>query len=254
VQPRYSLSALREGANLIIEEQRAYHREFINARRPYPKIYSIGDTVFAHRTTRSDAGRGQVDWFIYPFTGPWLVTAKLDSASYKIEHFSTKRKDKKHASDHSPYPAELIAFQPLDGADNQYGQLHQKISDHPYKEAGIKGFTPPNPFCVAVNFITTTNALAFKWPTLAELNEELCPYPWSHNKKFNPYLPGDSASISIAPGVYTGPPPSTPHCITPAIPPAAILAQQIIQSSDKLFFISNQIGAGDSSVAKYKAR
>ena len=147
----------------------------------------------------------------------------------------------------------MIPFQPLNGADNKYGQPHRKISNHPYKEAGIKGFTAPNPFCVAVNFITTTNALAFKWSTLAELNKELCPYPWSHNEEFNPYLPGDSASRSIAPGFYTGLPPSTPHCVTPAIPPAAILAQQIIQSSDKLFFISNQIGAGDLSVAKYKA-
>jgi hypothetical protein len=43
-------------------------------------------------------------------------------------------------------PAELTAFQPLNGTNNQYGQLNQKISNHPYKEAGIKGFTPPNPF------------------------------------------------------------------------------------------------------------
>ena len=71
---------------------------------------------------------------------------KLDGPSYEIEHVSTKQKEKKHALDLSPYPAELTAFQPLDGAGNQYGQLNQKISNHPYKEAGIKGFTPPNPF------------------------------------------------------------------------------------------------------------
>jgi len=141
--------------------------------------------------------------------------------------------------DLSPYPAELIAFQPLNGANNQYGQLHQKISDHPYKEAGIKGLTPPNPFLVAANFITTNDALTFKWQTLAELNEDICPYPWSHNEEFNEYLSGKSASISIVPGFYTGPLPSTPTCIAPNIPLAAILAQQIIKSSDKLFFISN---------------
>jgi hypothetical protein len=72
------LSALREVATLLVDEQRAYHREFINARRPDPKLYSVGDTVFARRATRSDAGRGQVDKLIYPFTGPWLITAKLD--------------------------------------------------------------------------------------------------------------------------------------------------------------------------------
>jgi hypothetical protein len=74
--------------------------------------------VFARRATRYDAWRGQVDKLVYAFTGPRLITAKLDGASYDIEHVSTKRKDKKHASDLSHYPAELIVFQPLDGADN----------------------------------------------------------------------------------------------------------------------------------------
>jgi len=115
------LSALREIAALLVDKQRAYHREFINARRPDPKIYSIGDTVFARRATRSSAVRGQVDKLIYPFTRPWLITAKLNGTSYEIEHVATKHKDNKHTSDLSPYPSELIAFQPLNGADNQYG-------------------------------------------------------------------------------------------------------------------------------------
>ena len=212
------LSALRDVAALLVNEQRAYHREFINARRPDPKIYSIGDTVFARRATCSSANRGQVDKLFYPFTGPWLITAKLDGASYEIEHVATKRKDKKHASDLSPYPSELIAFQPLDGADNQYGQINQKIIDHPYREAGIKGFTPPTPFKMAANFAATNDSLSFKWP--------------------------DASSI-IVPGFYTRPPPFTPKCTAPTIPPAAILAQQLIKSLDKFFFISNSIGSGD---------
>ena len=69
--------------------------------------------------------RGQVDKLIYPFTGPWLITAKLDGAFYEIEQVATKCKDKKHASDLSPYPSELIAFQPLNGTDNQHGQINQ---------------------------------------------------------------------------------------------------------------------------------
>jgi hypothetical protein len=141
---------------------------------------------------------------------------------------------------------ELIAFKPLDGADNQYGQIHRKISDHPYKEAGIKGFTPPNPFRVSANFVTTSDALAFRWPTLAELNDELCPYPWSYNEEFNQYISEDDDSLRTVPGFYSGPPPSAPLYNTPTIPPAAILAQQIVKSSDKLFFISNSIGAGTS--------
>jgi hypothetical protein len=41
------LSACREVAELLVKEQRAYHHELINARRPNPRIYYIGDIVFA---------------------------------------------------------------------------------------------------------------------------------------------------------------------------------------------------------------
>jgi hypothetical protein len=120
--------------------------EFINSRWPDPKIYSVADIVFARRTVRSDAMRGQVGKLTYPFTGPWRITAKLHGASYKLEHCATKSKEKKHASNLSPYPIELISFQPLNGVDYQYSQLYQKFKEYPYKEAGIKGFTPPTPF------------------------------------------------------------------------------------------------------------
>ncbi len=46
-----------------------------------------------------------------------------------------------------------------------------------------------------------------------------------------------------SPGIYTGPPPAPPTCPNPfAIPPASILAKQIINGADKLFFISWKIG------------
>ena len=58
------------------------------------------------------------------------------------------------------------------------------------------------------------------------------------------HLTGNKATPS--PGFYTGgPPPLAPEYSSPTIPPATILAQQIIASSDKLFFISNSIGSGD---------
>ena len=129
--------------------------------------------------------------------------------------------------------------------NNQFGQIHRKICNHPYKEACIKGSTPPTPFWVPANFISMSDTLAFRWPTLAKLNGKLCPYPWSHNEEFNQYLSKDADSLNIVPGFYTGPPPSALLCAAPTIPPAAVLAQQIIKSTDKLFFISNGIGVGD---------
>jgi hypothetical protein len=41
------LSACHEVAQLLVEEQRSYHRELVNARRPDPHTYSVGDIVFA---------------------------------------------------------------------------------------------------------------------------------------------------------------------------------------------------------------
>ncbi len=51
------------------------------------------------------------------------------------------------------------------------------------------------------------------------------------------------------PGLYTRPPPSAPLYSIPAVPSATTLAQRIINSTDKLFFISWKIG---STVCKWR--
>ncbi len=82
-------------------------------------------------------------------------------------------KEKKHASNLSPYPLELIPFKPVEGSDTQYGQLHKPIQASPYKEAGIEGFKPLLSFKVPANYLTTDTALAFHWPSLLALNNKL---------------------------------------------------------------------------------
>ena len=73
--------------------------------------------------------------------------AILDGASYELEHTKLPNgKDKKHASNLSTYPAELIAFEPMNGPDNHYGQLHKPISATTYNEASIHGFIPISPY------------------------------------------------------------------------------------------------------------
>ena len=41
------LTATRAVAELLVKEHRDYHRELINAQRPNPRVYAIGDIVFA---------------------------------------------------------------------------------------------------------------------------------------------------------------------------------------------------------------
>jgi hypothetical protein len=112
------LTACHAIAELLIKEQRAYHREFINANQPDPWVYNIGDIFFAQCAVRSISRREQVGKLQYAFTGPWKVAAVLPSASYSLKHSKHKgRMDKKHASDLSPYPPELVLFTPVDGAN-----------------------------------------------------------------------------------------------------------------------------------------
>ncbi len=223
----------------MVKEQRAYHHKFVNSRQPDPKIYSVGNIVFARWAVCLDAARGQVDKLTYPFTGQWQIIAKLHGASYEVEHCTSKAQDKKHASDLSPYSVELIPFRPLNSADNKFGQLYHKFKEHPYKEAGIKGFTPPTPFAAPSQFLTTDNSLCFTWPTLTELNEEIL-------SDFGPDKDEemDMGDLVIyVSGLYIGPPPSAPLCSIPAAPLATTLAQHIINSANKMFFISWKIGS-----------
>ena len=82
-------------------------------------MYHIGILVFACRAVKSISARGLVNKLQFAYTGPWKVVAILDGASYELEHAkSPNRKDKKHASNLSPYPSKLIVFKPMDGPDN----------------------------------------------------------------------------------------------------------------------------------------
>jgi hypothetical protein len=88
-----------------------------------------------------------------------------------------RKRRKKHTSDLSPYPTELIPFQPVNGPDTQYGQIYKPISAHPFKEAGLKGFSPLQPFKLAANLAQTNQCAAFHWPSLSELNDKNCTIP-----------------------------------------------------------------------------
>jgi hypothetical protein len=116
------LSACRLVAELLVEEQRAYHREYINARWPDPRIYSVGNIVFARCAARSSSTQERNDKLQFVFTGPWHVSAILKDASYELEHcHNSIRKEIKQALDLSLYLPELVPFQPVDGADTHFG-------------------------------------------------------------------------------------------------------------------------------------
>jgi hypothetical protein len=173
------LDACRKVAMLLVRKHHAWHQELVNSCQQYPRVYSKGDIVFARRATRSSAKHGKVDKLMHAFTGPWRILRSLPGASYELEFVhNPKRRDKKHASDLSSYPPELIPFEPVNSADSRYGQLYKPIGAALFKEVGIEGFKPPQPLMAASHFITKGDFKDFHFPTLSELNKEICPFPW----------------------------------------------------------------------------
>jgi hypothetical protein len=230
---------------LLVEEQQAYHREYVNACRPDPRIYSVGDIVFARCAVCSIASQEVVDKLQFAFTGPWQITALLKGASYELEHCQKPgHKEKKHASNLSPYPLELIPFQLVDGADTRYGQLYKPISAHPFKEAGIKGFTPIQPYQVATNLAITDRCQAFCWPSFSELNKEVAPFCWESDDKRRRYM--DENIITPVPAFPIGPPPAAPVHPIPAVPLIQLLVAAIVWSTDRLFCASCRFGDNDA--------
>ena len=162
---------------------------------------------------------------------------------YSLEHcLHPRQTDKKHASDLTPYPPELVPFKPVDGADTRYGQLYRPIGEHSFTETGLKGFTPPAPFQVANLFVDVGDFKDFHWPTLSELNDNLYPYFWRNDDERCHFMTDDPPFNP--PVMYNGPPPLPPTPAPQSSSPPTIteLAPHIITSTDKLFFIAYALG------------
>jgi hypothetical protein len=143
----------------------------------------------------------------------------------------------------TPYPNNLIPSQPVDGPDTQFSQLYHPIGEHPFKEAGIKGFTPPAPLRVPALFINIGNFKDFCWPLLSELNDKINPFPWSSNNERVHFFAKEPPLIT--PLMYNGPPPSPPFAppsVSQDAPSIMDLVPLIIVSTDKLFFILHKVG------------
>jgi hypothetical protein len=185
---------------------------------------------------------------MYPMTGPWRVTEVLDGGSYRLEHCLRKgRFEKKHASMMSPYPLELVPFEPVDGPDNRFGQLHRPISKSPFVDAGIDGFTPIQPFKLPAH-LADVPSNGFYWPSLSELNAELGDFPYLPDELDQ--LLSTSDSVEDTPIMYTGPPPSPPATPSRRIPSLSSLTASILKSNDKLFFIS--VGTPSSEYREWR--
>jgi hypothetical protein len=155
---------------------------------------------------QSDSKCRRVDKLMHPFMGPWRIVRSLPGASHQLEFpTATNQKYKKHTFNLFPYPPELIPFEPLDGADNQYSQLCKPFGPSPYKDASITGFNPLQPFVVASHFAHQGDFQNFHFPTLPKLNDKFTLFPWANNDKPIRFLSHDE--VEEDPVLYQGLPP-----------------------------------------------
>ena len=167
------LSYDRALAKELIHQHRAWHREHINKLRPDHRIYAIGNMVFAKRVVKSGKKRGLVGKLMDNYTGPWEIISKLKGSSYEIKHWDKGIVSKRHAAHLSPFPDQLLPFMLADAPDNRFGQIFTPIQKNPYHEnAGLKGFTPAQPFKASDTNPAIPAEDDIKFPTLAELNAE----------------------------------------------------------------------------------
>ena len=241
-----NLKACRLICETLIKHHRNYHREHANLSRDLPKKYSLGDFAFSRRSVKSDKSKGVVAKVKSPYTGPWEITKVLPGSSYEIRHKFSGELGKRHAAHLSPFPLQLVPFEPVDGADNRYSQMYQPIKKDPYEEAGIKGFKPYQPFREQLPAIGLSAAASasLHFPSLAELNADIC--NWSEGEMdlvFNDdTLTQDVEIFTSNPSVI----PSEPVCAAPPVtkptlPLITDLTSNLITSRDRLFFIAHRV-------------
>lgn len=275
------LGLSRQVARALVDEHRAMHRELIIAKRPDPLHYEVGDMVFSRVSVKSDKKKGRVAKVTQPYTGPWEIIRKLKGSSYELKHSITGQLGKRHAAHLSPFPPNLIPYEPINTTDHKYGTLYEEMVADPYKRASIKGFEPFEPFqdlAEPFNLLVDSHCDSdpIHFPTLAELNAEF--YPGLLNDEndiladdelsasFEAYLiqtrsmTRKSATSSTSPADSTASPttkpadspvvqppnlPATP--VSPTPPSISTLTSQLIASENKLFFIRHRIPGSSSS-------
>jgi hypothetical protein len=255
------LKACQEVYKVLIEEHRCMHREYINARRPNPTLYEVGDIVWARRQIKSIKKRGIIGKLRYKQTGLWKIIENLEGGSYKLQLCSNERKlDKKHASELSLFPSKLIPYPQLSGADEAYSKINKPTSDNPFSEAGLhgyEGYDLAEPWQIRnqyMSFAQHIPNLIFDvqpFPTVQELNDELFQITLSgSNKELVNTPPIDSSdynnSTSINNVVASDQPTlvedTNKHNQEYSLPTSiSLLMSKIISSEDKLFFIRHKI-------------
>jgi hypothetical protein len=149
----------------------------------------------------------------------------------------------------------LTPYNPVDGPDHRFGQLHKPLSPEAYKAAGIDGFAPPSErfdFSNRKHFdesdipspprddddadVNPALVVDFQsWPHKSDDDDLHFPSLWELNQEISDY--GDINLDDLVDDVQPISPQQQDHTYHTK-PSAATLASNLVSSKCKLFFIS----------------
>ena len=239
------LEKCREVYKVLIHEHRAYHRELRNAQVSKPHKFKKDDIVFTRVQVQSNKARGIVKKLQYVTRGPYRVINTLKSGSYELLLSNGKSTAviKKHGNEVFNCPREITPHQHLDCSDHKFGSINKPVVPHPYELASIKGFNKSNPWetgKVALALLVPDEIP--KFPSVEELDDEIDSWPNSINPFIQDEQPckSDKDSKGYVQGHTSGDSDQVHNIQINATVtrPLSVLINELIQSDDKLYFIS----------------
>ena len=200
---------------LLTEERRCYHRERANEARNQ-RLFELGNLVMVCVAVQSKLAKQRVAKLTYRLRGPYKIVDILEHGAYNLRKFGKpdSAKLKYHAEDISMLPPAIRPVEPLDGPDLRYlNNAHAPIP-HPLKQAfDIKLYND-------VWFLQPIDAVPPR--LLRDTNEPPLPSSIPQHTPGHISVPIVTADIDF-------------HVIDQH---PVQLQQAIMQSSDKLFFVS----------------
>ena len=242
------LKESREIYRILIEEHRAMHRELKNAEISKPRSFELDDLVLIRRQVQSNKKKELVDKSQYAFTGPWKIVSNLQNGSYLLQHINNpNKKEKRHASMIELCPSYFIPQKPLIGAHNSFSKIHKDLTHKRFKDAGVNE-TPIGSTDTRLSSTVQLSVLATEisttlppFPSISELDEEYNDSITSNNNEIDDIEETNDLDDEIARTIK----PESNQMSNESFTDISVLLPKIINSDDKLFFISHNFTGQD---------
>ena len=214
---------------ILIEEHRSYHREYRNSQIQESTMFKIDDIVFASVQVQSRKEKGKVKKLLYVKRGPYRVSKVFGSGSYELTPLKGGKLVKKHGSSITMCPKEIDPYRPLSTSDLQFANLNKKLSKDRFQHAHIKDDDKSVfPWHAKAQY---SDIIIQDFPTVKDLDDEIDGWPPQDHLTHEDLFDSDTTTIKQKENV----------ALISVNMDLATKIKQIIESEDRLFFISQKL-------------